>query len=1096
MTTAPRPLRRKSAIRNTVAGLLCFVLLYGIFGFYALPRIIQFEAPKIAAEKLHRNLSIEKVEINPFTLFATLRGVKLMEAQGNSVFAGFDSLTIKVSAQSLLHWAPVVQEVLLSNPSVRIVRLDADHFNFDDITAALAQQPPQHDHATARFSVYNIQLDGGRIEFEDKPRGQTHVISQLKVDVPFVSSLSSQAEVFVLPLLDAKVDGAPLHLAAKARPFAEPRDVTLELKLADVDLTRYLRYLPFEPRFKMSGARLDLALNADFRQAKEHAPALLIGGNASLKSLQIAELNGKQVISLPSLDIVLGKSDVLGERINIARVASDGFSADLVRERSGRLNLQRLFDSGEQPGESASAAKAAAQSTGADHDAALKWQVTLSEFALSNASLHYADDAAAGAVHANLDKFDLKAHQAVLNLSKHDLTVAEIASNSADILLKIGHATSAKAKLPAQGGASGGKGRTAAAPVGGAKDASVFAVKVEKFSIDNWRAHLEDDSQAKPVVALIGPLSLSVTNWSSAPGTMAQIDLKSAINRGGQLALNGKLGFNPMQVDIALDVKSVDLIGLQPYVTDKVNLLFNSANLSTKGRVKLDYAADAMRGSFKGDVTLGNVATVDKISGDDFLRWRALALGGIDLRLAPLNVAIDRVTLVDFFGRVILDPSGHFNLQDIVRTDQNTGKSLTAPAKSGAVQTSNAAATPSAAKPPPPVKIGKLILQNGRVRYTDNFIQPHYTANLMNLHGSVSGLSSDPNSRASVDLHGQVNDAPLLIAGSINPLKGELSLDLKANVNGMELAQLSPYSGRYLGYGIEKGKLSFEVAYRIEQRKLTAQNRLVLDQLTFGAKVDSPKATTLPVQLAVALMRDSNGVIDVNLPIGGSLDDPDFSVGGIIAKIIFNAIEKAVTAPFALLGSLFGGGEELSTAGFDPGSYTVVPATERKLKSLAAAMTERPGLKLEITGITDQDSDRPGLQRAALDRTLRALKLKDQTAKGIAVVGDRVNVSAQEYPALLTRAYKTAKFAKPTNALGLTKDLPVPEIEKSMLEHTVISDDDLMMLGNQRAQAVEEWLLTNGNISPGRLFILSAKSGVAPPKDSKGGLNRVDFSLR
>ncbi|MFI4940621.1 MAG: DUF748 domain-containing protein, partial [Burkholderiales bacterium] len=863
MTTAHRPLRRKTAIRNTVVGLFCFVFLYGIFGFYALPRIIQFEAPKIAAEKLHRNLSIEKVEINPFTLLATLRGVKLMEAQGNSMFAGFDFLTIKVSAQSLLHGALVVQEVRLSNPSVRIVRLDAGHFNFDDITGAMAQQPPRHDRATARFSVYNIQLDGGRIEFEDKPRGQTHVISQLKVGVPFVSSLPSQAEVFVLPLLDAKVDGAPLHFAARARPFAEPREATLELKLADVDLTRYLGYLPFEPHFKMAGARLNLALNADFRQAKEHAPALLIDGNASLKSLHIADLNGKQVISLPSFDVVLGKSDVLGERINIARVALDGFSADLVRERGGRLNLQRLFDTGQsgEPGERASATKAAGPSTGADHGAALKWQVALSEFALGNASLHYADDAAAGAVHANLDKFNLQAHQAVLDLSKHDLTVAEIASNSADILFKIGHATSAKAKPSAQGGASGGKGRTAAAPAGGAKDAPAFAVKVEKFGIDNWRARLEDDSKAKPVVALIGPLSLSVANWSNAPGTMAQIDLKSAIDRG-QLALGGKLGFNPLQVDVALDAKSLDLLGLQPYVTDKVNLLFNSANLSTKGRVKLDYASGAMHGGFKGDVTLGNVATVDKISGDDFLRWRALALSGIDLRLAPLNVAIDKVTLVDFFGRVILDPSGHINLQDIARTDQNAGKSLTAPATSGAVQASNAATTPvasapaampSAAKAPLPIKIGKLILQNGRVRYTDNFIQPHYTANLMNLHGSVSGLSSDPNSRAGVDLHGQVNDAPLLIAGSINPLKSELSLDLKANVNGMELAPLSPYSRRYLGYGIEKGKLSFEVAYQVEQRKLTAQNRLVLDQLTFGAKVDSPKATTLPVQLAVAL---------------------------------------------------------------------------------------------------------------------------------------------------------------------------------------------------------------------------------------------------
>src|SRR5581483_1398681 len=223
-------------------------------------------------------------------------------------------------------------------------------------------------------------------------------------------------------------------------------------------------------------------------------------------------------------------------------------------------------------------------------------------------------------------------------------------------------------------------------------------------------------------------------------------------------------------------------------------------------------------------------------------------------------------------------------------------------------------------------------------------------ANMVDLGGSVGGLSSDPNSRAAVDLHGQVNEAPLTIAGAINPLKGDLSLDIQAKVTGMELAPLSPYSGRYVGYGIEKGKLSFEVAYQIEQRKLTAQNRLILDQLTFGDKVDSPQATHLPVQFAIALLRDRNGVIDINLPIGGSLDDPDFSVGGIVLNVIVNTISKAVTAPFALLGNMFGGGKELSTVPFDAGSHAVNSETEERLKAMAKALTERPALKLEVTG--------------------------------------------------------------------------------------------------------------------------------------------------
>ncbi len=163
-------------------------------------------------------------------------------------------------------------------------------------------------------------------------------------------------------------------------------------------------------------------------------------------------------------------------------------------------------------------------------------------------------------------------------------------------------------------------------------------------------------------------------------------------------------------------------------------------------------------------------------------------------------------------------------------------------------------------------------------------------------------------------MHGTVNDAPLLIGGRINPLARDLTLDIKASVHDMELAPLSPYSGKYVGYRIERGKLSFDVAYQLQDRQLQAQNRLVLDQLTFGDKVDSPSATSLPVLLAVALLKDRHGVIDIDLPIGGSLDDPQFSVGGVIVKVLVNLITKAVTAPFALLGRLFGGGTEEMSA--------------------------------------------------------------------------------------------------------------------------------------------------------------------------------------
>ena len=343
-------------------------------------------------------------------------------------------------------------------------------------------------------------------------------------------------------------------------------------------------------------------------------------------------------------------------------------------------------------------------------------------------------------------------------------------------------------------------------------------------------------------------------------------------------------------------------------------------------------------------------------------------------------------------------------------------------------------------------------------------------------------------------MHGKVNSAPLSISGKVNPLKGDLLLDLKAEVKGMDLAPLSAYSGKYAGYGIEKGQLSFDVGYKVEDRKLTAENRLILDQLTFGSKVDSPQATKLPVLLAVSLLRDRNGVIDIKLPISGSLDDPQFSVGGIIVQVIVNLLSKAITSPFALLGSAFGGGEELAWLEFDPGRFAIPATGEKKLVTLAKALNDRPALKLEITGRTDPLIDKTGLARVSIDRKVRALKLKEEVAKGKSISQENIVVSPAEYPVLLKRVYKDEDFKKPRNLIGFQKNLPVPEMEKLMMANTKITDADLLALGNQRAQAVKEWLVTKGKVPVERIFILASKpigkdAGKAKP-------NRVDFSLK
>jgi Domain of Unknown Function (DUF748) len=394
------------------------------------------------------------------------------------------------------------------------------------------------------------------------------------------------------------------------------------------------------------------------------------------------------------------------------------------------------------------------------------------------------------------------------------------------------------------------------------------------------------------------------------------------------------------------------------------------------------------------------------------------------------------------------------------------------------------------------ITIGKINLQGGNVNFSDFFIKPNYSANLTGVQGTISELK--PETPGDIEIQAKLDNAsPIDIRGQINPLAKDLSLNIKVNASDIDLSPMSPYSGRYVGYGIEKGKLSFTVQYKIENRKLEAQNQIILNQLTFGDRIESPTATKLPVLLAVALLKDRNGVIDVNLPISGSLDDPQFSVGGIILKIILNVITKAVTAPFALIGNMFGGGgEELSFVDFDYGRATLTPAAEAKLKTLATAMNNRPALKLEISARVDPVRDLEGLRKVSVERKVKAQKFKELVRQGDAPASvDDVQIASGEYERYLKAAYSAESFPKPRNFIGFAKDLPVPEMEALMLKYTRITDDDLRDLANRRAQVVRDRILASGQVSPDRVFIVAPKIAPADEK-SKGSSSRVDFSLR
>jgi len=361
----------------------------------------------------------------------------------------------------------------------------------------------------------------------------------------------------------------------------------------------------------------------------------------------------------------------------------------------------------------------------------------------------------------------------------------------------------------------------------------------------------------------------------------------------------------------------------------------------------------------------------------------------------------------------------------------------------------------------------------------------------------VSGLSAEENTTADVELRGKLNDyAPLEITGRINPLRDDFFVDLKARITDLDLSPATPYSDKYVGYTIEKGKLSLDVKYSIIGRKLDSQNDIQIDQFTFGDRVESPTATKLPVKLAIALLKDRQGVIKLDLPVTGSLDDPKFSVWRIILHVIVNLLTKAATSPFALLGAVFGGGEELSYVEFDYGSAHVTDAAMKKLATLSKALQDRPSLKVDEEGHVDVEKDRQALQQLFYERKIKMQKLKETIRNGQPVPPvDEVKIEPGEREKYLKMAYREEKFPKPKNFLGLVKDIPPAEMEKLMLTHTVATDGDLRALASQRATNVRDVLLKSGQIDPERIFMVEPKLEGAEKKE-KLNESRVDFALK
>lgn len=1191
------PLWKKLAI--AAAALFTLVVL---FVALALPGIIRSQAEKRVKALTGRVLSIRHVSINPLTLRVSVDGLKMQEPGGSVTFVSFSSASARLSPASIWRRAPIVTGIHVVSPYVHIVRTAANQYNFSDIPGRLPKEEKKSP-SPSYFSLNNITITGGAIDFDDRAAKlpKLHTLRQMQIAVPFISNIPYLVDKYVQPRFSAVVNGSPLDLKGRLKPFQKGMETLLDVNLTDLDIPFYAAYLPAQLPVQVTRGKFSSTIAVSYRVTSDKKPVIAVSGDAAVARLSLAEKSGGELVAFDRLAVKINQSDLLGGSHDIASVSLDAPLVTVVRTADGRWPHQRLLPPGE-PGSAEKEVKPAAKKemqlvrigevrlnggrlriddrlpaggfrtevsgltalmTGFSTKGADAADYSLSFSTAKGEHLELAGDLALepgeGSAALKLSGVPLEAYYPYLadrltapvagkgeitaeaSWSKEDgVMVDDLGVKLKDLSARYGHGDSARiAEAALTGGKLDLKKKSASiasltirqakvsvtkdaagalsllsllreqkspvpvkpAKVAGQKQAEPFHYSVGAISAKGIDVSFLDESRsAKPRFDLRG-IDFAASGITDVLRTSIPVRLNATYGSGAKLGAKGSVTREPFRYNGSLQLNNLPIADFSPYFPEDLNIYLADGNLDLATTVDVT-KGEELTGSFAGSVGVRNLYALDTVETDDLLKWESLQVEDIRGTLKPLVVNIGGIALNRFLARLVVDRDGLINLKKIRSTK------VTQPASSAGQPVMAQSMAPGLAPPAsqlakgsdtrPEIRIDTVTLQDGTVSFLDQHTPQQFGTTMYNLGGRISGLSSEDFRYADLDLRGELDHhSPLRITGKINPLSRELFADLKVRFTDIELSPVTPYAGTYLGYEIDKGKLFLDLTYKIEKKALQAENKVFIDQFTFGKGVESAKATKLPVRLAIALLKDRHGEIHLDLPVTGRTDDPEFSIFGVVLTMLKNLLVKAATAPFALLQSAFGGGEDLSTINFVYGSPQLSADEKNKLVKLAGALENRPGVKLEMSAFVDREKDAEGYRNELLLRKMKGEKfaaLLKERSNAQGETPEKMDILPAEHDLYLKAVYMKEKFPKPRNAFGFVKDIPAPEMKKLILANTVIGDAQFQTLCRERLAAVRAVLVTEGKLPAERIFEKGSDIFQLPTKDGQPA-SRVEFGV-
>jgi uncharacterized protein involved in outer membrane biogenesis len=1150
------------------AGLFGFYL---VFGFFLVDPLARKILPWVGEEKLASQLSVQKVEFNPLTLEATVHGLKLTEKNGQPL-AGFERLYVNLETLGLFRFAWHMKDVELTGPYADFVVRKGGKLNWAELIAKLNEDKEPPKDTMPRVLIDRINIEKGNLEYIDANRAGDPFRVQLQPLGVKLAGLSTLPEDRGNYLIAARLTEQGGTLKWKGDVSLNPVKSDGEVALEGAKLANLPKVIKTPLNFELPSGTLAAGTRYRFAMVKDKSgqdkPWVQINGaNLVLQNLALAPRGGgAPVFELAEARVSNANLDLYARKLDVAEVSLKAGKLAATRDIDGTLDWQKLFAAaGDVPPPAAKPQAKPEARAGAE--AGAPWKLAVRSIRMEDWSARYVDNGYVQPVRLEAAGFGLAAaltgevgSATAIRVGPVNASLGPVrAFSGAENVAEIGNIRLSNANYDVAANDLGiealelsglktavalGKDKqlnwgrimarhektTKGYAVAAVTEKQAMKVKLGHLALTGMQVAVSDQSTPKPVLLDIVNGHARFNDLSLDYDKPVTLEAGLDVRQGGRLSVSGSLVPGRPSGKLNLKLAGLSLKPFAPYVSQFARLDLQSGAASTSGKLSFAKGGKDMKLNYDGGFSVDDLAIIEEDTAEAFLGWGKLSSDTLQLSLGPNRLHMSELAAARPFGKVIIFEDKSINLKRILRSQSEPAaqaQGATVEAKSGedkpeapqGAEVKAAENKPAATESDNgfPIAIERLRIDNANAEFADLSLPTQFGTRMHSLSGVITGLSTDPATTAQVELDGSVDDyGSARVRGSIQPFRATDFTDIRLTFRNLEMTRLTPYSGKFAGRKIDSGRLSVDLEYKIKQRQLAGENKFVINKLKLGERVDSPDALKLPLDLAIALLQDSNGVIDIDLPISGSLDDPKFSYGRIIWKAIVNVLTKLVTAPFRALGSLLGiSSEKLEAVEFDPGSSALLPPEQEKLKSITEALAKRPALTLSLEPSYDPEADRRALQELAMRREAAAVagvKLAPNEAPGPVDVNnykiqtwleDRyAEIAGKAEYQKLRAGYKgkdagvmDSELVERIGRRFKTRDTgPVSALHTELLERltrqTKIDDAALLKLAQARGQAMHDALLKQG-LEGSRVSVAApgqqtAKGKLVPSKMSLG----------